>query len=109
VRGSDVEVALRVDQKIEEALDAIAANPTIGHTRVDLGIPENLLIRAVYSYLVIYNPKTRPVRIPPYLARSPGEARDSGSLSAPHFELSLKNRLLLPIFHFARAQAAAWA
>jgi plasmid stabilization system protein ParE len=52
-----------VDQKIEETLDDIAANPTIGHTRVDLGIPEHLLVRGVYSYLVIYTPKTRPVKI----------------------------------------------
>ena len=63
VRSGDVEVAFRVDQKIEETLDAIAVNPTIGHTRIDLGIPENLLVRAVYSYLVIYNPQTRPVKI----------------------------------------------
>lgn len=62
-RSGDVAVALHVDQKIEEALDAIAADPAIGHTRTDLDIPESLLVRTVYSYLVIYNPKTRPVRI----------------------------------------------
>jgi plasmid stabilization system protein ParE len=62
-RSGDVEVAFRVDQKIEEALEDIAANPTIGHTRVDLGIPKHLLVRGIYSYLVIYNPKTKPVKI----------------------------------------------
>ena len=62
-QSGDVEVAFQVDQKIEETLDAIAADPKIGHTRVDIGIPRNLLVRGVYSYLVIYNPKTRPVKI----------------------------------------------
>jgi plasmid stabilization system protein ParE len=63
IRSGDVEVAIRVDQKIEDTLDEIAANPKIGHTRVDLGVPRNLLVCSVYSYLVIYNPKTRPVKI----------------------------------------------
>jgi plasmid stabilization system protein ParE len=62
-RSGDVEVAVRVDKKIETTLDDIAANPKIGHSRADLGIPERLLVRGVYSYLVIYNPKTRPVQI----------------------------------------------
>jgi len=56
LRSGDVEVAFRVDQKLEKTLDDIAANPTIGHTRIDLGIPENLLVRAVYSYLVMKGP-----------------------------------------------------
>ena len=62
-RSGDVEVAIRVDQKIEDTLDEIAANPTIGHARSDLGVPRDLLVRSVYSYLMIYNPRTRPVKI----------------------------------------------
>ena len=62
-RSGDLEVAFRVDKKIEETLEDIAAHPRSGHTRTDLGIPDDLLVRGVYSYLVIYNPAARPVQI----------------------------------------------
>jgi plasmid stabilization system protein ParE len=62
-RSRSLEVAWRVDRKLEETFEQIAANPQIGHTRADLGIPEEFLVRRVYSYLVIYDPETSPAQI----------------------------------------------
>ena len=62
-RSGSIETARRVDQKLKEEFERIARTPTIGHKYPDLPIPEHLLVRSVYSYLVIYNPATRPVRI----------------------------------------------
>jgi plasmid stabilization system protein ParE len=62
-RSGSVEVARRVDRKLKEEFKRIGRTPTIGHTRADLGIPENLLVRSVYSYLIIYDPVTSPVQI----------------------------------------------
>jgi antitoxin ParD1/3/4/toxin ParE1/3/4 len=62
VSGS-VDQAFAVDAKLHEAFALVARNPLAGHTRGDLGIPEPFRVWSVYSYLVIYNPDTRPVRI----------------------------------------------
>ena len=62
-RSRSIEIARRVDRKLKEEFERIARTPTIGHRNPKIPIPEHLLIRSVYSYLVIYNPVTRPVRI----------------------------------------------
>ena len=62
-RSRSIEVARRVDRKLKEEFRRIGRTPTIGHRRVDLGIPENFLVRGVYSYLVIYDPTTMPLQI----------------------------------------------
>lgn len=62
-RSRSPEVARRVDRKLKEEFKRIGRTPTIGHTRTDLGIPEAFLVRAVYSYLIIYDPVARPVQI----------------------------------------------
>ncbi len=62
-RSGSVDVARRVDGKLKEEFERIARTPTIGHRNLDLPIPDHLLVRSVFSYLVIYNPTTRPVRI----------------------------------------------
>jgi len=62
-RSDSIEIARRVDRKLKEELERIARTPTIGHKHPNLPITEHLLVRAVFSYLVIYNPSTRPVRI----------------------------------------------
>ncbi len=62
-RSGSIEVARRVDQQLKEEFERIARAPTIGHRNVDLPLPDHLPVRSVYSYLVIYNPSTRPVRI----------------------------------------------
>ena len=62
-RSGSLDIARRVDRKLKEEFERIARTPTIGHRNVDLPIPEHLLVRSVFSYLVIYNPTTHPVRI----------------------------------------------
>lgn len=62
-RSGSVDIARRVDQALKDEFERIVHTPTIGHKHQDLPIPEHLLVRSVFSYLVIYNPKTRPVRI----------------------------------------------
>ena len=62
-RSGSIEIARRVDRKLKEEFKRIGRTPTIGHTRADLDIPENFLVRSVYSYLVIYDPQTPPVQI----------------------------------------------
>jgi len=62
-RSGSIEVARRVDRKLKEEFKRISRTPTIGHTRADLDIPENFLVRSVYSYLIIYDPITSPVQI----------------------------------------------
>ena len=59
-RSGDVGVAFRADQKIEETLAAIAANPTIGHTRTDLSIPEN--VANAVAFLVSKSATAAPVQ-----------------------------------------------
>lgn len=55
--------ALRVHARLYEALSKIAVQPNlVGHVRHDLA-DESLRVLAVFSYLVIYRPDTRPVQI----------------------------------------------
>ena len=62
-RSGSIEVARRVDRRLNEEFKRIGRTPTVGHTRADLGIPENFLVRSAYSYLIIYDPITSPVQI----------------------------------------------
>lgn len=62
-RSGSIGVARRVDRQLKQEFERIAHTPTIGHRNLNLPIPEHLLVRSVFSYLVIYNPTTRPVRI----------------------------------------------
>ncbi len=61
--SGSVDQAFAVDARLHEAFDFVARNPMAGHTRSDLGIPDQFRVWSVYSYLVIYNPAARPVRI----------------------------------------------
>jgi|tagenome__1003787_1003787.scaffolds.fasta_scaffold20721873_2 plasmid stabilization system protein ParE len=54
--------ALRVRNAIYDAVDKLADNPGIGHTREDL-TDRPLKFWSVYSYLVVYDPYTRPLTI----------------------------------------------
>ena len=101
-RSGDLDVAFRVDARIEETFEQIAANPKIGHTRADLGIPEDLRVRRVYSYLVIYDPATSPVK---------SSASGMGPRRSPRFQ-SLEHRsrdrralrIRVPFTPFARSR-----
>lgn len=54
--------AIRVRDAISDAADKLAENPGIGHTREDL-TDRPLKFWNVYSYLVVYDPDSRPLTI----------------------------------------------
>ena len=49
-------------QEIRTALKLLGSNPGIGHTREDL-TDRPVKFWPVYSYLIVYNPETKPVQI----------------------------------------------
>ena len=66
--------AVRVRDAICDAVKKIAENPGIGHTREDL-TDRALKFWSVYSYLVVYDPESRPLTVVAVLhgARDIGE------------------------------------
>src|SRR5262245_6931833 len=54
--------ALHVHRRLYQGLSRIAENPGLGHFRDDLA-DESLRVYAVFSYLIIYRPGTRPLQI----------------------------------------------
>lgn len=72
--------AVRVRQAIYDAVGKLAENPGIGHTREDL-TDRALKFWSVYSYLVVYDPESRPLTIIAVLhgARDVGELLKSKS------------------------------
>jgi plasmid stabilization system protein ParE len=66
--------AVRVRDAIYDAVEKIAERPGIGHTREDL-TDRALKFWSVYSYLVVYDPESRPLTIVAVLhgARNVGE------------------------------------
>lgn len=54
--------AKRVAEKLTELFGKIAEHPGVGHSREELRRPD-LLVTTVYSYLVIYDPNTKPLSI----------------------------------------------
>src|SRR5262245_18853196 len=54
--------AVRVRQAIYDAVGRLAETPGIGHTRSDL-TERPLKFGSVYSYLVVYDPESRPLTI----------------------------------------------
>lgn len=62
IAQDSVDAALRVLDSLEEAFEQLADMPDIGHTRADL-TDKPVKFWAVFSYLVIYDPASDPVRI----------------------------------------------
>jgi antitoxin ParD1/3/4/toxin ParE1/3/4 len=54
--------ALRVRDKLREAMARLADLPQLGHLRRDLA-DEPVRFWQVYSYLIIYRPETQPLQI----------------------------------------------
>jgi plasmid stabilization system protein ParE len=54
--------ALHVHHRLHEGFTKVAAQPGIGHLRDDFA-DESLRVWAVFSYLIIYRPETKPVQI----------------------------------------------
>ena len=62
VEHAGVRIAQYVVREIKEAMRFLAGMPEAGHTREDL-TSEAVKFWPVYSYLIIYDPRPRPVEI----------------------------------------------
>lgn len=62
IAQDSIDAALRVYDALEEAFELLADNPDIGHTREDL-TDRPVKFWSVFSYLVIYNPTSDPLKI----------------------------------------------
>jgi antitoxin ParD1/3/4/toxin ParE1/3/4 len=54
--------ALKVFDKLHEAMNRLAELPGIGHRREDI-TSRRVLFWPVYSYLIVYDPGDRPIKI----------------------------------------------
>jgi len=62
IARDDVDAADRLQKEVERAVRMLAGNPYLGHVRRDL-TSKQVRFWAVYSYLVVYDPATRPLEI----------------------------------------------
>jgi antitoxin ParD1/3/4/toxin ParE1/3/4 len=62
VRERNPSAAPKVRQNLQQAMRRLADFPGIGHVRNDLS-DESLRVWAVYSYLIVYRPDTRPLQV----------------------------------------------
>lgn len=62
IARDNVDAADRVEQQIQEAVSLLARHPELGHLRPDL-TSKPVRFWAVYSYLVVYDPNTRPLEV----------------------------------------------
>ena len=62
IAKDDLDAADRVEREIEQALNLLASNPELGHTRRDL-TSRPVRFWALYSYLIIYDPATNPLEV----------------------------------------------
>jgi plasmid stabilization system protein ParE len=59
---ANVEIAERVERAIREKIIFLASMPGAGHWRRDL-TDEPARFFAVYSYLIVYRPETKPLQV----------------------------------------------
>jgi antitoxin ParD1/3/4/toxin ParE1/3/4 len=59
---ASVEIAERVERAIRERMVFLARTPGAGHWRRDL-TEEPVKFFAVYSYLIVYRPETKPLQV----------------------------------------------
>ncbi len=59
---ASVHVANRVERVILQKIDFLSDTPGAGHWRRDL-TDESVRFFAVYSYLIVYRPETRPLQV----------------------------------------------
>jgi antitoxin ParD1/3/4/toxin ParE1/3/4 len=60
--NASVEIAERVERAIREKIVFLASAPGAGHWRRDL-TDESVRFFAVYSYLIVYRPDTKPLQV----------------------------------------------
>src|SRR6267378_159933 len=56
------QTSLRVESAIREKIAFLAGNPGAGHSRKDL-TDEDVRFFPVYSYLIVYRPRTEPLQV----------------------------------------------
>jgi antitoxin ParD1/3/4/toxin ParE1/3/4 len=61
-KKANVEIAERVERAIREKIVFLASMPGAGHWRRDL-TDEPVRFFAVYSYLIVYRPETKPLQV----------------------------------------------
>ena len=61
-KQSSLEMAERVEAVIRDRIAFLAGNPAAGHWRKDL-TKEEVRFFPVYSYLIIYRPRTSPLQV----------------------------------------------
>jgi plasmid stabilization system protein ParE len=61
-KESSVEMADKIELGIRNKIASLSANPGSGHWRKDL-TDETVKFFAVYSYLIVYRPETRPLQV----------------------------------------------
>jgi antitoxin ParD1/3/4/toxin ParE1/3/4 len=62
IARDDPEAARRVLRRMREAMHLLAERPAIGHIRPDLA-PEPIRFWPVFSYLIVYQPDSRPLQV----------------------------------------------
>lgn len=62
IAENNSDAAERSVARFERAMQMLADNPEVGHLREDLAA-EPLRFWAIYSYMIIYRPKTSPLQI----------------------------------------------
>ena len=62
LRQSGVHIARYVMRKLRDGMRFVGRNPAAGHTREDL-TAEPVKFWTVFSYLIVYDPRTKPVGI----------------------------------------------
>ncbi|MBI4661102.1 MAG: type II toxin-antitoxin system RelE/ParE family toxin [Verrucomicrobia bacterium] len=62
IAQDNVDAADRVEQEIQQAVSMLADHPESGHERRDL-TSKPVRFWPVYSYLIIYDPKARPLEV----------------------------------------------
>lgn len=62
IRPDSPKAARRVLERIREAMRRLADNPWMGHVREELA-DTSLRFWSVYSYLIVYRPRSKPLEI----------------------------------------------
>lgn len=62
IARDSVSLADRIEEELRSVFESVGRMPTIGHTRRDI-THHPVLFFPLYSFLVIYDPEPRPVRI----------------------------------------------
>lgn len=62
IAQDNVDAADRFQQEVQQAVSLLARNPELGHLRRDL-TTKPVRFWAVHSYLIVYDPATRPLEV----------------------------------------------